>query len=218
MPVIPKQSEINASYINRPSQAPPSQAPAVQAPQIPMNIPIRQPSPHAQNFNQQPIAAPQQHERSLSHGPVPQQYHNNMGSLGVSHYNTGSLGSSTMLSSAGAPQLSSLPFQTERRAPSPQRNYNQSGPAPIVANAGNLPPLKPVFGMSLDELFKRDGSAVPMLVYQSIQAVDLYGLEVEGIYRLSGTRSHIDKLRSMFDNGISPDHIYCLFFFLFFFH
>ena len=63
------------------------------------------------------------------------------------------------------------------------------------------PPLKPVFGVSLEDLFKRDSSAVPMVVYQCLQAVDLFGLEVEGIYRLSGTASHVTKLRSIFDNG-----------------
>ena len=65
----------------------------------------------------------------------------------------------------------------------------------------DLPPLRPVFGISLEDLFTRDGSAVPMVVYQCLQAVDLFGLEVEGIYRLSGTASHLTKLRSIFDNG-----------------
>jgi len=63
--------------------------------------------------------------------------------------------------------------------------------------------LKPVFGLGLDQLFARDGTAVPMVVYQCIQAVDLFGLEVEGIYRVSGTASHINKLKSIFDNGKS---------------
>jgi hypothetical protein len=40
-----------------------------------------------------------------------------------------------------------------------------------------------------------------MVVYQCIQAVDLYGLEVDGIYRLSGTNSHVAKLKQMFNNG-----------------
>ena len=64
-----------------------------------------------------------------------------------------------------------------------------------------MPPLRPVFGVSLEDLFNRDGSAVPMVVYQCLQAVDLFGLEVEGIYRLSGTASHIGRLRTVFDNG-----------------
>ena len=66
-----------------------------------------------------------------------------------------------------------------------------------------LPPLKPVFGVSLEDLFNRDGSAVPMLVHQCLQAVDLFGLEVEGIYRTSGTASHVSKLRAIFNNGKS---------------
>jgi hypothetical protein len=63
--------------------------------------------------------------------------------------------------------------------------------------------LKPVFGLGLDQLFDRDGSAVPMVVYQCIQAIDLFGLEVEGIYRLSGSQAHIQTIKAMFDNGKS---------------
>ena len=65
----------------------------------------------------------------------------------------------------------------------------------------SLPALRPVFGLSLEDLLKRDGSAIPLVVYQCIQAVDLYGLEVEGIYRLSGSSAHVSKLRSIFNNG-----------------
>lgn len=61
--------------------------------------------------------------------------------------------------------------------------------------------MKPVFGINLEELYERDGSAVPMVVRQCIQAVDLFGLEVEGIYRLSGTTSQVSKIKSLFDNG-----------------
>ncbi len=65
----------------------------------------------------------------------------------------------------------------------------------------DLPALRPVFGVSLEDLLKRDGSAIPLVVYQCVQAVDLYGLEVEGIYRLSGSANHVSKLRGIFDNG-----------------
>jgi hypothetical protein len=63
------------------------------------------------------------------------------------------------------------------------------------------PPGKPIFGVSLEELLRRDGSAIPLVVYQCLQAIDLFGLEVEGIYRLSGSAIHITKLRMIFDNG-----------------
>jgi hypothetical protein len=65
----------------------------------------------------------------------------------------------------------------------------------------SAPPVNPVFGISLDQLFARDGSPVPLVVYQCIQAVDLYGLEVEGIYRIPGTSSHIQAMKNLFDRG-----------------
>lgn len=63
------------------------------------------------------------------------------------------------------------------------------------------PPARPVFRVTLSELYERDQLAVPMVVYQCIQAVDLYGLGVEGIYRLSGSLPHVNKLKAMFDQG-----------------
>jgi hypothetical protein len=66
---------------------------------------------------------------------------------------------------------------------------------------GSLPPLKPVFGVPLEELYARDGTAVPFLVYQCFQAVELFGLNMEGIYRLSGSANHISHMKAVFDNG-----------------
>jgi len=40
-----------------------------------------------------------------------------------------------------------------------------------------------------------------MVVYQCIQAVDLFGLRIEGIYRLSGNAAHITQLKAMFNQG-----------------
>ncbi|KAF2691503.1 GTPase activating protein [Lentithecium fluviatile CBS 122367] len=94
-------------------------------------------------------------------------------------------------------------------APNPyaQPDYPR-GPAGQVAaqqSSGVLyntssPPVNPIFGVSLDQLFARDGSPVPLVVYQCIQAVDLYGLEVEGIYRIPGTTSHIQAMKALFDS------------------
>ncbi|KAL4939061.1 hypothetical protein BDV06DRAFT_199593 [Aspergillus oleicola] len=82
-----------------------------------------------------------------------------------------------------------------QKAPYPSGNGNSSNL--------NLPPLKPVFGVSLDELYARDGTAVPMIVYQCFQAVELFGLDVEGIYRLSGSATHISQMKALFDNDSS---------------
>lgn len=61
--------------------------------------------------------------------------------------------------------------------------------------------VRPVFGSSLNRLYERDGLAVPQVVYQCITAVDFYGLNVEGIYRLSGSVPHVNKLKNMFDTS-----------------
>ncbi len=97
----------------------------------------------------------------------------------------------TLRLSMPLPDASPLPSGPVSARPSP----------PILLSSD--PPRKPVFGLDLDQLFERDGRAVPLTVYQCIQAVDLFGLDVEGIYRLSGTQSHINEMRDMFENGIS---------------
>lgn len=121
----------------------------------------------------------------------------------------------------GAPQLGALPFQGAKPPPnqpgasfsSPQEARGPPGaaaygPPPANASMGNrqgppqpAAPARPVFGLSLNRLYERDGLAVPIVVYQCIQAVDLYGLAVEGIYRQSGSVNHVNKLKSMFDTG-----------------
>ncbi|OJD21246.1 hypothetical protein ACJ73_07415 [Blastomyces percursus] len=59
----------------------------------------------------------------------------------------------------------------------------------------------PVFGMSLQALFDRDKTAIPKIVYECIQAIELFGLNVEGIYRLSGNANHIAHLKALFDEN-----------------
>lgn len=112
----------------------------------------------------------------------------------------------------GAPGPGSEPPQGLSQPPSNGALRSQAGPGAGPAGGPNasrgpaatksaLPPLKPVFGVSLDDLFQREGSAVPTIVYQCIQAVDLYGLDTEGIYRTSGSAHHIMELRQQFDHG-----------------
>jgi hypothetical protein len=92
----------------------------------------------------------------------------------------------------------------------PQPGFGAGGPNAVRGPSppkSTLPPLKPVFGVSLDDLFQREGSAVPTIVYQCIQAVDLYGLETEGIYRTSGSAHHIMELRQQFDHGKTANSV-----------
>jgi len=89
----------------------------------------------------------------------------------------------------------STPLYPQSAASMPTTSHND------LSTADLPPPSRPVFGLSLDDLLRRDGSAIPLVVYQCLQAVDLFGLDVEGIYRLSGSATHVAKLRAIFDNG-----------------
>lgn len=238
-PTPQQQSSYGTTPAQQAYGSPPSQtfgsSPTQPAHQPQMNQPYKPgPPPTQQHERTQsqglppPQQQPQYNSQSLASrgGPPPQQTQQpqhgayNTGSIssaGGHTYNAGSVGSTGgaynggNVSSAGPPQLGSLPFQTSSTPPPPsqQSNFPPTGPAfqqsyaqsPVTPNTSHLPPLKPVFGLSLEQLFERDGSAVPMVVYQCIQAVDLFGLEIEGLYRLSGTQSHIGKLKAIFDNG-----------------
>lgn len=171
------------------------------------------------------------HERSVSHGallnqpsmaPTHQQPYSNRNSTQAappSHMKYGG----NSISQAGPPQLGALPFQTQQQPPQSQSPPDQFAPMAAAPNPVQQPPSssrsdsppstvmapsgpggprsKQVFGVTLDRLYERDGLAVPMVVYQCIQAVDLFGLAVEGIYRLSGSATHIQKLKNGFDTG-----------------
>lgn len=88
-----------------------------------------------------------------------------------------------------------LPSQSTQQIPV-QTQYAGSN-----YNNMDYPRTRPMFGQSLETLLTRDESVVPILVLQCIKAVDLYGLDVEGIYRLSGEKKHVERIKQIFDNG-----------------
>ncbi|KAL2126773.1 hypothetical protein VTI74DRAFT_273 [Chaetomium olivicolor] len=172
-----------------------------------------------------------QHERSFSHGgAVNQGNHPNPQYRGPSPQQqqpqapnprfNGSFSSNT---AQGPPQLGALPFQTAQSQQSQQPPYSQqqggSGhpqPPSMVPPQSHrqspptvpqMVPPRPVFGVALSRLYERDGLAVPMVVYQCIQAVDLFGLNVEGIYRLSGSVPHVNKLKNLFDTDSTSNNL-----------
>lgn len=93
--------------------------------------------------------------------------------------------------------------------PGPMGAIPSQRPASRDRNGGTFrggqhpPPLKPVFGINLEELFIRDQSPVPLVVYQCIQAVELFGLDHEGIYRVSGNTTQVQELKALFNNDAS---------------
>ncbi|KAK1052890.1 Rho GTPase-activating protein [Friedmanniomyces endolithicus] len=93
-------------------------------------------------------------------------------------------------------------------APGPPQHRSTLPQQPPSAGAvspgpSSLPSLRPTFGVSLQDLFDRDQSAVPSVVTQCINAVDHFGLDTTGIYRQSGTQSQVQRLISQFNHNPS---------------
>jgi Rho GTPase-activating protein RGD1 len=86
--------------------------------------------------------------------------------------------------------------------PNATRPLPPSGPSP---RGPIYPPSRPVFGIHLNELFTRDQAPVPLVVYSCMSCVETFGLEHEGIYRVSGNATKVAQLKAMFDsepNGV----------------
>nr|XP_045015591.1 rho GTPase-activating protein 27 isoform X2 [Jaculus jaculus] len=57
-----------------------------------------------------------------------------------------------------------------------------------------------VFGCALAELCERERSTVPRFVQQCVRAVEARGLDIDGLYRISGNLATIQKLRYKVDH------------------
>ncbi|KAI9769425.1 MAG: hypothetical protein M1840_004127 [Geoglossum simile] len=103
---------------------------------------------------------------------------------------------------SGPPQLSAPTHFAPISLGQPRVGTPPSANTTVASSfPADLPPPPSLFGVSLQTLFQRDGLAVPMIVYQCIHAIDMYGLEVEGIYRVSGNNSHVQSIKEMFGKG-----------------
>ncbi|ORX50194.1 RhoGAP-domain-containing protein [Hesseltinella vesiculosa] len=81
------------------------------------------------------------------------------------------------------------------KSDSPYKDYNLVTVQTPVTNANP----NPVFGVPLNTLLVRDQQEVPWILRKCAETVETYGLNVVGIYRLSGTNSQIQKLKGAFD-------------------
>lgn len=59
----------------------------------------------------------------------------------------------------------------------------------------------PVFAVDLTKLMQRDGQEVPLVVVKCTEAVEASGLKTVGLYRISGTSTQIQRLKSLFDRS-----------------
>jgi hypothetical protein len=82
----------------------------------------------------------------------------------------------------------------------PQPILGSQNRPPSSNSMVEFPRNRPSFGVPLDELIERDDVSIPIVVYQCVVGIDKFGLAEEGIYRLSGNKMVIDRLKAIFDN------------------
>ncbi|KAG6907142.1 hypothetical protein DXG01_010361 [Tephrocybe rancida] len=61
---------------------------------------------------------------------------------------------------------------------------------------------RPTFGVDLAEQMTRDKVELPLILTKCCQAIEKYGIETQGIYRISGMTSKVAKLRQQLDNDL----------------
>ncbi|GAA5933758.1 uncharacterized protein JCM15063_001410 [Sporobolomyces koalae] len=97
-------------------------------------------------------------------------------------------GSSDSASYLSRPQLSPRTSTSQLRPP-----LSSSPPGP---------PTNPTFGVDLGDQMLRDAVEVPRVLEKCAEAIELYGLESMGIYRLSGTTSRVQRLKNALDRDL----------------
>ncbi|KAF9116368.1 hypothetical protein BGX27_003051 [Mortierella sp. AM989] len=83
------------------------------------------------------------------------------------------------------------------KAAAPYQEYQMSAQAQSIINP------KPIFGCDLGEQLIRDEADLPEVVVKCTQAIERFGMDTKGIYRVSGITSATNRLRSAFDRDCS---------------
>ncbi|KAF9181605.1 hypothetical protein BGZ51_005297 [Haplosporangium sp. Z 767] len=83
------------------------------------------------------------------------------------------------------------------RTVAPYQEYVMSVQAQSIINP------RPIFGCDLAEQLIRDEADLPEIVVKCTEAIERFGMDVKGIYRVSGIQSATSRLRSAFDRDCS---------------
>ena len=57
------------------------------------------------------------------------------------------------------------------------------------------------FGVDLGEQMERDNVDVPKVLQKCVETIEAHGMDSQGLYRLSGTTSRIQRLRARMEKG-----------------
>uniref|UniRef100_A0A7I5E827 Rho-GAP domain-containing protein n=2 Tax=Trichostrongylidae TaxID=6315 RepID=A0A7I5E827_HAECO len=95
---------------------------------------------------------------------------------------------------AGASSNNSLVTTSEERM---KRRPKRIG----VAGSDELKPRPKLFGGSLDEYVEATGEAIPLVVVSAISYLSRYSLRNQGLFRVSGSQSEINRFKEAYERG-----------------
>lgn len=104
------------------------------------------------------------------------------------------------------PQLPPLAPYTDRTLRSDGHGYpspQSVGSARLHGDRGTT-----TFGVDLVEQMERDGVEVPKILVKCCEAIEKYGIDQQGIYRVNGTHVKVLKLKELMDRGITIPSMY----------
>ncbi|GAA6024372.1 hypothetical protein JCM11491_001109 [Sporobolomyces phaffii] len=101
-----------------------------------------------------------------------------------------------------APSTSSFGAYSARPQISPRSSTSQLRPSLSSPSPPSGPPANPTFGVDLGDQMLRDAVEVPRVLEKCAEAIELYGLDNMGIYRLSGTTSRVQRLKQNLDRDL----------------
>ena len=70
-----------------------------------------------------------------------------------------------------------------------------------TTNSQGSDKTRPTFGVDLAEQMARDGVEIPLIMEKCCAAIEKYGLRSQGIYRISGMMTKIQRLKERLDRG-----------------
>ncbi|WVR08891.1 hypothetical protein IAU60_005950 [Kwoniella sp. DSM 27419] len=115
------------------------------------------------------------------------------------HTSQMSIGSATAAVSSNA---NGITHQQPHPAPMQNQMQHDQGSSEGWVAPGIPAASGATFGVDLGEQLARDSMEVPKVVEKCAQAIEAYGLESVGIYRLSGTTSRVQALKNALDKDV----------------
>jgi len=84
-----------------------------------------------------------------------------------------------------------------------QPNSSAPGQPSSAPGTAQIPQQPMYFGVDLGYQMARDGVDIPKVLEKCAEVIEMYGLDITGLYRLSGTTSRIQRLKAKFEKGES---------------